>query len=227
MRFGSISGFAQPASGRGNAAGARDRCFLQDDPVLGQEVWSGLCSSSAQEAAELKRHLAPGRSRYHHRRQETLALACRRSGWLRARRNRSEPPQYKGCQTLACSSAEKAGRSAKADDHRQVAILRRRKTPDHANPRAPFPQRVEQSSRKLASAAAKTGADFANISICWKPSTVPLSFLRGPQSLCAASVKAHRPCNPPPPHKRICTLELRHRRCHLKSGIQQALYSPT
>ena len=131
------------------------------------------------------------------------------------------------CQTLAYSSAERAGRSAKADDHRQAAILRRRKTPDHANLRAPFPQRVEQSSGKLASAAVKTGAGDANVSIYWKPSTVPLSFLLGPQSLRAASVKAHRPYNPPPPHRRICTLILRHRHCHLKSGIQQAFYSPT
>ena len=53
MRFGSISVSAPPASSRANAAGARDRCFLRNDPVLGQEVWSGLCSSSAQEAAEL------------------------------------------------------------------------------------------------------------------------------------------------------------------------------
>ena len=173
--------------------------------MLGKEVRPGLCSSSEQEAAKLKRHLAPGRGRYHHRRQETLALACRRSGWLRARRNRSEPPQYQGCQTLACSSAEKAGRSSKADDHRQVAILRRCKTPDHANPRAPFPQRIKQSSGELASAAAKTGAADARISIIGKSSTVPLSLLCAPQSLRAASDKPYRPCNPPPSHKRACT----------------------
>jgi hypothetical protein len=105
----------------------------------------------------------------------------------------------KGCQTLACSSAEKTGRCANADDYRQAAILRRRKAPDHANPRAPFSQRVEQSSGKLASAAAKTGAGDANISIYWKPSTVPLSFLRGPQSLRAASDKTQRACTAPEP----------------------------
>jgi putative transposase len=66
---------------------------------------------------------------------------------------------------------KKGGLSAEADDHRQAAILRCCKTPDHANPRAPFPQRIKQSCGELASAAAKTGAGDASISI-----TVALNF---------------------------------------------------
>lgn len=52
MRFGCIPVSAQPATGRGNATGARDRCFLRDYPMLGEEVRPRLCSSSAQEAAK-------------------------------------------------------------------------------------------------------------------------------------------------------------------------------
>ncbi|ATU94141.1 hypothetical protein BLM14_20405 (plasmid) [Phyllobacterium zundukense] len=75
---------------------------------------------------------------------------------------------------------------------------------------------------EFASAAAKTRTGDANISIIGKPSTLPLSFLGGPQSLRPASDKTHRPCTPPASHERACTLEVRHRYYRLKSGIHQA-----
>jgi len=44
-------------------------------------------------------------------------MAGRRTGRVCARRNRSEPPQHQGCQTIVDPSSEEAGYRTEADDH--------------------------------------------------------------------------------------------------------------
>lgn len=45
--------------------------------------------------------MASGRDGHHHCRQETLAMAGCRSGWLRSRRADAKPPQFKGLNNRA------------------------------------------------------------------------------------------------------------------------------
>lgn len=96
-------------------------------------------------------------------RQKALVVARRRPGWICAGRNRAKPPQHQGRQALADAAVEEAGARAEAHDHRLAALVWSGKATGDAGRQAPVAQGVEQRSGEFPCAAAKTGADDAEV----------------------------------------------------------------
>ena len=79
-----------------------------------------------------KRHLASGRGRDRHRRQETLALAGRRSGWLRARRIVQTRRNTTAAKRLLTRLLKKQGMAPKRMITDKLSLLWGSQAPGHA-----------------------------------------------------------------------------------------------
>lgn len=65
-------------------------------------------------------------------RKHWLWRAVDQDGIRSSRRDRSDPPQYKGCQAITDPAAEEARDGAEAHHHRQIALIQRGKAGRHA-----------------------------------------------------------------------------------------------
>ena len=97
-----------------------------------KEIWT---KSEAEYHGELV-DFPPMITRHQLRREEALALACRRPGRLRSRCSRPEPARQGGRQTAVPQAPQEAGSSPSCARHRQAEELRRCQAGDHARGRA-------------------------------------------------------------------------------------------
>jgi putative transposase len=92
-----------------------------------------------------RRQMAYGRSRGLDRRRDALAVARRRSEWLRSRRPGPAPTGCEGCATAHDACPEIRRDAAARDDYGQASILWSRESEDGPSDRASPAQEVEQS----------------------------------------------------------------------------------
>src|SRR5215210_6594476 len=118
--------------------------------------------------------MAPRRSLPDDRRQEALALAGRRSGWLRARRLGPEPAGQAGRQALASQASEAADAAPACPDYGQAGELQRRERRGDALGRASEAQRIEQPGGEFAPADPATRAADEAVQVSWPGPALPL-----------------------------------------------------
>ncbi len=145
----------------------RPRFFIQHSP--------------ARSAA--RRQMAQGRSRRLYRRQETLALARRRSGRLRSRRSRSKPSRPESRPPPHAQAAAKDRQGAARHDHGQIALLWRGPQGHDVEGRASPTQRPDQPSGKFASTDAATREDHEAVQIGATSAALLVHSRSGRQSL--------------------------------------------
>src|SRR5579883_3615777 len=109
--------------------------------------------------------MAHGRSRCFYRRQETLALARRRSGRLCSRRSRSKPSRPESRPPAHAQTAAKDNQGAARHDHGQAALLWRGPQGYGAEGGASPTQGLEQPGGEFASAGAATREDHEALQI--------------------------------------------------------------
>ena len=128
-------------------------------------VSSGILQSHSSRRAGSWRQMASRRGRHHDRRQETLALARRRSGWLRSRHPRPKPERSRRRAAAHAEAVEEVHESATRHDHRQAQILWRSAQAHGPLYRTSPAQGAEQSSGEFSSADAATRKNHEAVQI--------------------------------------------------------------
>ncbi len=97
--------------------------------------------------------------------QETLAMACGRSGRFCSECSGAKPPQFNGSQAPHAQTAQAKRISSARHGHRQIALVRCGEAGDNARCRTPITQKIEQPARELSSvnATARKGNEAVQI----------------------------------------------------------------
>src|SRR5579883_3529095 len=141
--------------------------------------------------------MAHGRSRCFYRRQETLALARRRSGRLCSRRSRSKPPRPESRPPAHAQTAAKDNQGAARHDHGQAALLWRGPQGYGAEGGASPTQGLEQPGGEFASAGAATREDHEALQIGATCAAVLVHSRSARQSLSSSAPRTSDSNRPP------------------------------
>src|SRR5579883_2386610 len=141
--------------------------------------------------------MAHGRSRCFYRRQETLALARRRSGRLCSRRSRSKPSRPESRPPAHAQTAAKDNQGAARHDHGQAALLWRGPQGYGAEGGASPTQGLEQPGGEFASAGAATREDHEALQIGATCAAVLVHSRSARQSLSSSAPRTSDSNRPP------------------------------
>ena len=130
-------------------------------------------------------------------RARTLAVASRRSEWLRARRPGPAPKRHARCAAAHEEAPEIRRHATARDDHGQAPFVRRCESEDGPWRGTSPAQRPEQSGGEFSSADAATRADHEALQIRWAGATISIGSRSGFGSL-PYSLSRNRHCRLPP-----------------------------
>ena len=161
------------------------------------------------------------------RRRDALAVARRRSEWLRSRCPGSASKRHARCPAAHEEPLEIRRHAAARDDHGQAPFVWRCEEEDGPSTRTSSAQRAEQSGGEFPPADKATRTDHEAVQISWTCATISIGSRSGIESL-PHSLSRNRHCRLPPrfapARVRGLARDLQDRRCGLTSPLKKIAF---